>query len=52
MTTKQRRKAIAAEYGKMANEARVEFLSELKLVGMKLKEAGIVVEPKPETPEY
>ena len=52
MSSKQRRKAIKAEYGKMAAEARQEFLGELKLVGMKLKEKGIVVEPKPESPEY
>ena len=52
MTSKQRRKAIKAEYGKMAAEARTEFLGELKLVGMKLKEKGIVVEPKPESPDY
>ena len=41
MTTKQRRRAVNAEYAKIAGEAKIEFLAELKLVGQKLKEAGI-----------
>ena len=45
MTTKERRSAVQAEYAKQAKIAKVEFLKELKYVGLKLREKGIT--PKP-----
>lgn len=47
MTTKERRSAVQAEYAKQAKIAKVEFLKELKYVGLKLREKGIT--PKPLT---